>query len=131
MAKIKTRRHARYSPPQGTVAALKPYGEEFGLIKDIGEGGLAFDRLVLKTQEESVQTEPKKEIDIFCPKNKAHLSGIRCAIMWENGVPVDPDSLSSVSFMRVGIHFEELAHHERDLLGIILEECEERSEQAP
>jgi len=130
MAKIKTRRHARYSPPQGTVAALKPYGEEFGLIKDIGEGGLAFDRLVLNTQEESVPTEPKKEIHIFCPMNKIHLSGIRCKIVWENGVPVDPISLSSVSFMRVGVHFEELAHHEKDLLDIILEECEELREQA-
>ena len=90
MTEIKTRQHARYSPPQGTVAALKPYGEEFGLIKDIGEGGLAFDRLVFNTQEESVPTEPKKEIHIFCPMNKIHLSGIGCKIVWENGVPVDP-----------------------------------------
>ena len=131
MAKIKTRRHARYSPPEGTVAALKPYGEEFGLIKNIGEGGLAFDRLIFNPREENVPTEPKKRIDVFCPKNKAHMSGIRCKIVWENGVPVNPTSLSFVPFMRIGVHFEELTPHQRDLFEIFLEECEELREQAP
>ncbi|MFH1951255.1 MAG: hypothetical protein ABIL06_06545 [Pseudomonadota bacterium] len=64
MANMKTRRHARYSPPEGTVAALKPYGEEFGLIKNIGEGGLAFERLIFNPREENVPTEPKKRIDV-------------------------------------------------------------------
>ena len=89
------------------------------------------DRFIFKTQGESVPTEPKKEIHIFCPKNKLHLPGIGCKIVWENGVPVDPISLNSVPFMRIGVHFEELAHHEKDLLGIILEECEEVRQQAP
>ena len=100
VANMKTRRHARYSPPEGTVAALKPYGEEFGLIKNIGEGGLAFERLIFNPREENVPTEPKKRIDVFCPKNKVYLSGIRCKIVWENGVPVNPKpNLSPFSFL--------------------------------
>lgn len=121
--KTERRRYKRYSPPEGTVAVFRPYGEEIGLIKNISKGGLVFQYLILQNKKGSILTEPEKEIDIFHPEDKFHLAKMPCKIAWESDLQIEHSIFSTFPTKRVGVHFKELTRDKADHFYGFLAQC--------
>jgi len=121
--KTERRRYQRYSPPEGTIAVLRPYGEEIGLIKNISKGGLVFQYLILENKKGSILTEPEKEIDIFHPEDKFHLARIPCIIVWEHDLQFEHSAFTAVPTRLVGVSFDGLNRDKTSLFYGFLARC--------
>ncbi len=123
MTEEERRRYNRYCPPEGTIAVLRPYGEEIGRVKNIGKEGLAFEYLVLGDKNGSISTEPKTEIEILYPENGFYLSRIPCEIVWESDLQIEYSLFSVLPTKRIGIQFKELTTEKTHLFNGFLAQC--------
>ena len=121
--KTERRRYQRYSPPEGTIAVLRPYGEEIGLIKNISKGGLVFQYLILRDQNGSISTEPKTEIEILHPEDGFYLAKMPWKIAWEHDLQFGHSPFTALFTRRVRAHFEELERDKADPLCGFLARC--------
>ena len=121
------RKPQRYSPPEGAIAALRPFGEKIGLIKDIGRDGLSFDFLPLDTQKgKPVPNQSNGKIDIFWPKKGIYLKKMPCTVVWEDWAQSDKGFRRSICLRRVGVSFQMLAPNQRKRLADFLMECKSK-----
>ena len=75
------RRFERYLPPEGAIAAFKPF-EEFGLINDISKGGLSFEYLAFVDSSDVVpEIRPHRQIDIFIPGANSRPMTFQCKVV--------------------------------------------------
>ncbi len=81
MTVLEQRRFERYSPPEGAIAALRPFAE-FGVIRNISKGGMAFEYLnIAERKDPGRKPGPQNEIDVFIPGNGNRPLTIPCRIV--------------------------------------------------
>ena len=118
-------KHARYLPPEGTIAFLRPVGERIGRVRDIGLDGLTFEYLVMEPHEVIKMGVCTAEIDVFCLNREGiHLPSITCRVLWERDLFQNLECGTSYPmFRRVGIQFFILTLLERCRLNNFLAVC--------
>ena len=99
--------------PQGlTFAVLRPHFTKVGKVKDISEGGLAFEYISLETQNRS-----SSEIDIIVSINQFYLSRIPCKIIYEIDIV---EEYISMERRRCGLQFGGLTEEQAAKLDFFL-----------
>ena len=102
---------------QGTAfAVLRPHFTKLGKIKDISEGGLAFQYVAYKGQNEE-----SSAIDIFLTGNRFYLGRIPCKIRYDiklderYQIPID-----RIERRRCWVQFGQLTEEQGDKLAFFL-----------
>jgi hypothetical protein len=78
---IENRKFPRFSPPDQSYAAQSPDLSNLGTIKDISEGGLSVEYVLMDPK-----TEAWDLIDILNPQNNFRLSNLSCQVIWDRPV---------------------------------------------
>jgi hypothetical protein len=111
----------RYHPPKGAVAALNPFAE-FGVISDVGRGGLAFDFLPLD-QETDLQVGVERTITIFVPDDKKRHLTIPCRIVHIVERLLGSYSQAVIRKKRCGVEFLMTKSESTSALNGFVEQC--------
>lgn len=125
---VEQRRFERYVPPEGAIAALKPY-DEFGLINDISRGGLAFECLAFGGEAEARPTiGSPQEIDIFAPGCQPLPVTLPCTVVRVEDLLVGSYKRSVVPKKRCGVRFDDYGWEVAVGLDAFLCQCKRYSE---
>lgn len=115
------RRHSRSPVHANAYAAIGRGFTKVGRIRDISEGGLAFDYIVGEGAPGSARW-----VDLFTAESALHLRGIPCRIVYEIDIEV-PRVAKPVAAMltkrRCGIRFEETPEDHRQSIRLFIQYC--------
>jgi hypothetical protein len=75
------RKFPRFFPPKQSYAAQSPDLSNLGTIKDISEGGLSVEYMLMDPK-----TEAWDLIDILNPQKNFRLSNLSCQVVWDRPV---------------------------------------------
>lgn len=118
------RKFARYIPPEGAIATLKPF-DEFGSINDISEGGMAFEYLSFsKDHNCDPEIGREREVDIFIPKSGCRPVTLPCRVVRVENRLLGSYAYSVVPKKRCGIAFTEFGQEMAVALGAFLAQCQ-------
>jgi len=95
-----------------TFAVLRPHFTNLGKVKDISEGGLAFEYILNETQNPA-----STEIDIFVSGNRFYLPRIPCKIIYDMEIV---EEYESVERRRCGLQFGALTKEQAAKLDFFL-----------
>ncbi len=115
------RRFQRYLPPQGAIATLKP-DADFGPIKDISRGGMAFECLsFIKACDPEIGCP--KEIEIFIPGKHTPPVTVPCKVVRIEKKLLGSYAHSVVPRKRCGVQFTQFGLETAFELEIFIGRC--------
>ena len=110
---MERRKFTRFQARDDAFAALRGDFSKVGKIYDISLNGLAFRYLAEKMSDETFS-----HVDIFLSKNGFHLSGVPCAIVYDEKECISNSHV--LSPYRCGLKFEPLKQEKQNKLEFFL-----------
>jgi hypothetical protein len=112
---IERRKHKRFKVREGAFAVLRSDYNKLGQIKDISEGGLAFQFL-----EDGKQTKDSLEVEIFSTLDDFYMKKlpVRTVLDFELDNPVVSNS---TPMRQLSMKFGKLNHPQKLLLGFFIQ----------
>ncbi|MGD9334503.1 MAG: PilZ domain-containing protein [Desulfobacterales bacterium] len=112
---IERRKHKRFKVREGAFAVLRSDYNKLGQIKDISEGGLAFQFL-----EDGKQTKDSLEVEIFSTLDDFYMKKlpVRTVLDFELDNPV---ASNSTPMRQLSMKFGKLNHPQKLLLGFFIQ----------
>lgn len=101
------RQHPRYRVDDEVFLAFRPQFDRIGKLKDISQGGVAFEYTVFQ-ESQPVQTA---EIDIFSAAKDFHLPRVLCKIVYDVKLDSYP-SFNNIVTRRCGLQFQDLSEQQ-------------------
>ena len=110
------RKSRRFLAQDKAFAVLRPDFTRLGKIKDISEGGLAFEYIAYQEEEEDAS-----EMDIFLSEGRFHLSKMPCRIIYDVRMREEyQTSAARIQRRRCGLHFGQLTQEQASQLDFFL-----------
>ncbi len=110
------RKFTRFLAQDTAFAVLRPHFTKLGKIKDISEGGLAFEYIAYEGQKED-----SSGIDIFLSGNGFYLGRIPCKIRYDIKISERyQTSTDHMEMRRCGLQFGELTEEQAAQLEFFL-----------
>ena len=118
------RRYQRYSLKEVTFVVFRPEFRKLGTIRDIGEGGIAFDYFDYGQSDweaYSTMKELPQEVDLFLKESRFYMSCVPCRIAHEGIGNHNDDSGAFDSPVKYcGLEFGTLTDKQKEQLKYFL-----------
>ena len=113
---VERRKFKRYPVPENVFFVFDHNSSEMAVIKDISSDGLKFEYIPMPLSETEWKT-----IDIYASsRNRFHLFGIPCKIIYESDSLTENQSFSGSRSRIAGLQFAKLTKKQKEKLESLL-----------